>query len=359
MSSATTTVSPPRLPVLLLGAWALCTVALLPLFIAAQWAGNEVAKYQHSTFEGAARQALAARDFASAIKYCDGAIKASHERSDHWGRVYTLRSVAYLGANNVERAASELLLAGDFFTRRYYFAEEQDRVEVPQLARALGQRLLADGNAALALEVFSAGAMASGRPVEALHTLTREFDPATRQKLWGDGAPYIRVASFLNSKDNALRTVVNEQGRAISDSIVEPSGGLGAAGAARASLGASQADGNCWLAVPTHVQLTRIPFAVRVHAKLEKAADLRVQLGYWFESPQKSAASQDGPSATDAEGWTTFDIKRDFLAERSAAAAEQGYAPEDGMINQIALLVPPGEANTVWLSRAEIYLPQS
>lgn len=358
MSSDNDKPARPLLPVWLFGAWALCTAALLPLFLAAQWAGSEVAKYQRTTFESATRQALAARDYGAAIKYCDGAIKAAHKRSDHWGRVYTLRSVAYLGKGDTERAALEVERAGDFFTRYYYYAEPQDRTEVPQVAMAVARRLLSDGKPAEALDVISAGAMASGRPVDALHGYLREFDAPARQQLWGNGEPFIRVTALLGDKDSGLRAVVNEQGRKVSDALMAAEEGPDGAPAARATLSESQADGVCWLAIPTYVPLSNRPFAVRVRAKLEKPADLPLQLGYWFESPQKSATTQDKATATDAAGWMTYDVRRAFFAERRAEALQEGYASDGGVINQIALLVPPGEANTLWLARAEIYLPK-
>lgn len=349
--------SPPRFafPVWMVGAWALCIVALFPLFYAAKWAGSEVGRFQRTTFEQAAREALAKRDFASAIRYCDGAIKAVHERSDHWGRVFTLRSVAYLGQGDSEQSLAELLRAGDFFTRRYYYAEDRDRSEIPQVALAVASRLLEQGKPGRALEALSAGAMASGDPVEALHDYVRQIDGPSRQKLWGDAPPFIQVMQFIDAKENALLASVNEQGRSVGATVIEEDAQRGTV--AQVELGASSGEGNFWLAAPTYVPLRSRPFAVRVRAKLNEPADFRLQLGYWFESPQKSATTQDTATATEQDGWVVFDVQRNFFAERQSDALQQGYAADGGAINQVALVLPPGTDNTLSVARAEIYLP--
>lgn len=349
----------PRLPLWGLAvAWVAAIVALLPLFLAASWAGSEVANYQVTTFESAARRALKAGDYDAAMKYCNGAMKTGHNQSEHWGRVYTLRALAYMGEGTMKRAAREVVLAGDFFSRRYYFAEEQDRQEVPQVADALGRRLLRDGNAPLALKVFSAGILASAQPVQALHALSEALSPEERSALWGTGEPRILINAFLDAKENGPRQVVNEQRRAVGPVRLEQNGVLNIPDVASLDLGPSEQEGVCWLGIPVYLPLDARPFGIRVRVKEEPALAAKVQLGYWFESPQKSATTED-PAELDAEGgWKVCDIRRDFLIERANEALRNGYSPEGGVINSISLSVPPGEASAVSFGVAELYLPK-
>lgn len=338
-------------PAALLAGWALCTLALFPLFFAASWAGGEVAKFQVTTFESAARQALAAKDFDAALKYCNGAVKAGHGTSDHWGRVYTLRSVAYLGQQDLVRAANEVLRAGDFFTRRYYVAAEQDQREVPQLAKAIGLRLLQEGDAALAQAVFSAGAMASGDPVAALHGLARELAPEDAAKLWGEGEPRILITTALEEKDALPRVIVNDQAREIRPRHA-------GSGITEVEAGASAKEGPCWVAVLTHVPLSRRPFAIRARAQAAKLSETKLMLSYWFESPRKSANTMDPPSGVGEDGWSVYDVRRDFFAERAAEAMASGYTAEGGIINQVVFSLPPGEADVLRYAPVELYLPR-
>ena len=337
---------------LIIGGWVVCTLALLPLFFAADWAGSEVAKFQVTTFESAARSALAQKDFSSALKYCNGAIKAGHGTSDHWGRVYTLRSVAYLGQDDIGRAANEVLLAGDFFTRRYYVAEERDRAEVPQLASRIGQLLLQANDPAMAYAVLSAGAMASGRPVSALHSLAEKLTASEREALWGDGQPRIAITSFRDPKENLPKAAVNEQGRALTFSV-DPEKNL-----AQVEAGDSTKEGACWIAVQTHVPVEAKPFALRMRAQHPALADTKLLTSYWFESARKSANTADTPARTTPEGWTVYDIQRDFHAERVAEAKTSGYSPVGGAINQLRLSLPPGASDNITLAPAELYIPK-
>lgn len=336
----------------LLAAWVVCTVALLPLFLAADWAGSEVAKYQVTTFEAASREALSRKDFASALKYCNGSLKAGHGTSDHWGRVYTLRSVAYLGEGEIKRAADELLRAGDFFTRRYYVAEEQDRREIPQLASAIGKRLLQLDEAKLSYAVFSAGAMASGQPVSALYALADSLTASERSALWGEGQPRIAINSFRDAKENLPRATVNEQGRSMVFSV-DPKENL-----ARAEVGASQKDGPCWISIATHVPIESRPFALRFRARYPSLPKAELLTGYWFEAARKSANTTDVSSRNNSEGWAVYDVRRNFSAERLAEANANGYSPEGGVINQLTLSLPTGSSDTIDLAPAELYIPK-
>ena len=332
--------------------WAACTLALFPIFFSADWAGSEVAKYQVTTFEAASRDALTRKDFDAALKYCNGAIKAGHGTSDHWGRVYTLRSVAYLGQGDIKNAAEEVLRAGDFFTRRYYVAEEQDRREIPQLASAIGKRLLQDNDVLLSYAVLSAGAMASGKPVSALYALADGLTASERKALWGDGQPRIAITSFRDAKENLPRATVNEQGRTLGFGV-DPAENI-----ATVDAGPSQKDGPCWLSVPTHVPIEPRAFALRIRAKHTNLPEASLVTGYWFESPRKSANTTDAAARTNPEGWAVYDIGRDFYAERAVAAKAEGYSPEDGVINQLTLSLPPGAADTIALAPAELYIPK-
>lgn len=336
--------------------WALSTLALLPLFFAARWAGNEVGSFQMTTFESAARQALAKKDYSGALKYCNGAIKAAHNHSEHWGRVYTLRALAFAGQGDLHTASKEIVRAGDFFARRYYYAEDQDRREVPQLANALATRLMQANEHERALEVFSAGAMASGKPVDALYDLVAALSPAQKLQLWGTNQPYLYVNAFIDPKEGLPSVVLNEQGRTQLGS--DQQAGDGGPDTATVRLDASKQDGTCWVGIPLNVAIAQRQFGVRLRVKQEQVIPLKLLLSYWFESPQKSAMTEDAPVYDDAKGWTTFEVARPFFAERVAEGQKNGYSPEDGVINKVGISLPPGPKNSLRFAPVELYLPK-
>lgn len=349
---------PVRLPRwALLAGWLVCALALLPLFYAASWAGGEVGKFQMTTYEAATRQALKAKDFDAALKYCDGAIKAAHNRSDHWGRVFTLRAFAYIGQGNVQKAADELVLAGDFFTRKYYYLEDQDRRELPHAAEVVGKLLLQKKENSRALEVFSAGVMASGKPVDALEALAKALTPEERKGLWGDSEPYVLITPLLDAKENGPRALVNEQGRDVASAAIpnpEVPAPLRVAGV---EVGPSKKDGQCWLSIPTCVALSPKPFGIRAQVKSPVAPEFL--LGFWFEAPQKSATATQAAGPADADGWITYDVKRDLYRERNEAATAAGYSCEGGIINQVGIALPPGDATSIGVRPVQLYLPKA
>ncbi len=350
--------SPSRLPRwTYIVVWVASTVALLPLFIAASWAGSEVGKFQVTTFEASAREALKRKDFAAALKYCNGAIKAGHNRSEHWGRVYTLRAIAYAGDGDVQNAVSELVKAGDFFSRRYYYAKEQDRKEVPLAANAIGKRLLAAGKAPQALEAFSAGAMASAKPVEALYDLAGSLTPVERLKLWGKESPFIYMTALLDPKDNGPRVITNEQSRPIDEPQLVREGPEPWLATMTLDTGAGPQQGKCWVSQPTCVALSIKPFGILAEVGTEPAVPVNLLLSYWFESPQKSTSTVDQPAQPAIGGEAHYDIHRDFYAEQMAEGQSNGYSAEGGIINQIGISLPAGEATKLTFHRAKLYIP--
>jgi len=334
--------------------WAVCTLALAPLFYSAQWAGKEVARYQVSTFEEEARLALAERRFADAIKYCDGAIKTGHNRSEHWGRVYTLRALAHLGAEDLNKSLAQILLAGDFFTRRYYFAEQQDRAEAPHLAEAIGRKLLEGGNADDALRAFSAGAMMSGAPAAWLNGLQRRLNEMERAQLWPEGRPMIIVKEFRDPTEDPLSLVVNAQARPVQARVLDTT--LPET-AAQIQVGASTESGSALFAFDTHIPIQGPGYALRARSKTSSGDAPKLFLGYWFDAAQKSASTEDAPTESDADGWNLFDVRRNFARERAEEATANGYLPSGGIINKVGLSLPPGPEATYWLGRVELYLP--
>nr|AUN36978.1 hypothetical protein [uncultured bacterium] len=337
--------------------WVVCIAALLPLFYAASWAGSEVGKFQLTTYEAATRNALKEKDFASALEYCDGAIKAGHNHSEHWGRVHTLRSYAYVGMGKVNLAADELIQAGDFFMRRYYYSEQQDRREVPRAAQVLGNLLLQKGDSARALAVLSAGAMASGDPVAFLSDLAANLGPEHKSLLWQGGEPYLFLTPFIDAVEDGPKLIVNEQDRA-ADAPVLTNAAVLSERKISIDLAASPKEGNCWLGLPAYIGLSKKPFGIRMRIK-SSTPPPSLYLSFWFESPQKSATTTQPAGATDADGWTEYDVQREFYKERNEEATANGYSCEGGIINQIGVSVPAGEATQITFQPAQLYLPKA
>jgi hypothetical protein len=336
--------------------WLALTAAVIPFILFIRGAALEVSQYQVSTFEGYARKAIEERNYARALELCTGAYKSGVNRSDHWGKIYALRTQAYLGLGELDKALGELEAGAQFWTRRYYYATDPERAEAAHTGSELANKLLAADRAPEALRAFSAAGIASGRPVEFLYDLNAKLDPAQKTKLW-PAEPYLVVQRPAIGKDDLLETVIEEQGRTVKALNVDTTVTQAGVPSSSIALSESGKPGRSCYGVSAYLPLTDKPFALRVFVKEEQTADTAIMLGYWFDSARKSAATFDRASSLSPEGWKIFDIRRNFYAERLAEANEKSYLIAGGFINKIALDVPQGAANRFWVGRIELYLP--
>lgn len=338
----------------------LCSLALIPGFRFIRLAALEVSQYQVSTFESYAREAIAAGRHQRAIEFCTGALKSGVYQSDYWGRAYALRAQAYAGMNRLPQALSELEAAAAFWTRRYFYATEDYRTETESFGQTLGRRFLEAGDAESALRAFSAAGMAGGRPVEFLYALAESLLPEEQATLWGAGeAPRLLINNFRNADTAIFAQVVEEQGRTLIASSLDPIEKRQGSGASLIELSASQQEGRSWYAVDTYIPLSERPFALRVHLKERPQVSASVVLWYWFESARQSATTTDSAAAEDKEGWKRYAIERDFYEERLVEADEKGYSVADGFINKIGISLPSGPAVSIWVSGLELCLPNA
>ncbi len=348
----------------LLSAWQkvllflICSLVLIPGFHFIRLASLEVSQYQVSTFEAYAREAIAAGRHQRAIEFCTGALKSGVNRSDHHGKVFALRAQAYAGMNRLPQALTELESAAAFWTRRYFYATEEDREESAQFGEALGRRFLESDDAESALRAFSAAGMISGHPVEFLHALQKTLSPAEQTRVWGtEGPPRIFVNDFRNPDAARLEQVVEEQGRTLISAGQDPIERRQGAAAVLLELGQAQGEGRSWYSMDTYLPLSQKPFALRLHVKEDPPVGVAVVLGYWFESARQSATTLNREALEEKEGWKQYVIERDFYNERLAEANEKGYSVADGFINKIGISLPPGPAVRIWVSGVELYLP--
>mgnify|MGYP000999986645 CR=1 FL=1 len=143
-------------------------VALIPAFLFIRAVALEVSQYHPSVFESYARQAMAQGRYARAVEFCTGALKASINKDEHHGLVYSLRAKAQLKLGHFKDALDDLDKAAAFWTTRYYFAKDDLREELSETGVELGMALLKQDDYPLALRAFSAAAMGSGQPASVL-----------------------------------------------------------------------------------------------------------------------------------------------------------------------------------------------
>ncbi|HEX73236.1 MAG TPA: hypothetical protein ENN65_07975 [Candidatus Hydrogenedentes bacterium] len=338
--------------------WLVCSLALIPGFHFIRLASLEVSQYQVSTFESYAREAIADGRHQRAIEFCTGALKSGINRSDHHGKVFALRAQAYAGMNRLPQALAELEAAAAFWTRRYFYATEEDREESAQFGKTLARRFLDADDAGSALRAFSAAGMISGHPVEFLYAMRETLSPADQARVWGaEGPPRIFVNDFRNPDAARLEQVVEEQGRTLVSAGQDPIERRQGAAAVMLELGAAQNEGRSWYSMDTYLPLSQKPFALRLHIKQEPPIGAAVVLGYWFESARQSATTLHQDALEEKEGWKQYIIERDFHNERLAEANEKGYSVADGFINKIGISLPPGPAMRIWVSGVELYVP--
>ena len=335
--------------------WLVLTLALIPGFYFIRMASREVSQYQVATFEACAREALAAGEYSRVLEICTGALKSGVNRDDHHGKVFSLRAHAYGEMGDWASALTELEACTAFWTRHYYYASGPDRAEAAAFAAKLGQQLLDAGNPADALRAFSAGGLVSGRPANYLAELAGTLSPNQRATFWPD-TPYLIVQDFRR-EENALVKIIDEQGREVRGSGIDPDVSPSGGASARLELGESVQPGRCWYGIDVYIPISETPFALRTLVKEDHPSGTRLILAYWFESARKAANTFDLPAQTTPDNWERFDIQRLFYEERLAEANEAGYSIAGGIINKIALDVAPGPANRFWVDRIELYLP--
>lgn len=334
------------------------TLAILPAMGFARLIAREVSQYHASTYEVYAREALAAGRPADTVKICTGALKSSLGRSDHWGMAHLLRAKAYEALGDTTKMLDELNAAATFWGNKYYFARDEDRAEIEAFGSAAGDTLLGAGKTSEALLAYSAAGSGSGEVVGYLYDLAARLDPAQRGQLWPAGTPYLIARRFADPEFDAPLKVVDEQGRNVETARIDLT--MVRAGMPSSLLGVSagNAAGRSWYAVPVYIRLSERPFGVRVVARAEEDLPFGIDLGFWFETAQRSAnVGETNYSPDAAEGWRDYALQRDFYQEQLVQADQGGYLVSDGIINRVILNLPPGPANRYWLNAVEVFLP--
>jgi hypothetical protein len=337
--------------------WLVLALALIPAFLFIRAMSLEVSQYHVSTFEAYTREALAAGNYTRALGFCSGAMRAGVYRSDHWGKVYALEARAYDGLGQTGQALAKLEDCVDFWTKRYYHATDPEREEMSEFATNLGHRLLNAGDAQGAMRAFSAAGLGSGRPVDYLHGLNESLSAEDRSLLWGEDRPRLVVNDFTHPENDLLQTHLEEQGRNVLESRIDPAVSATGASSSYLELGPATSQGRSWYGVELYLPIPDRPFALRALIREDAPDHARIQLSYWFELARKSAATTDTATHNLADGWRRFDIERDFYAERLAESGG-AYFIDDGIINKLSLVFPPGAARRVWIDRIELYLPE-
>ncbi len=332
------------------------TLALIPGIFFIRSMALEVTQYQVSAFEGYARAALAAGKYDRVVELCTGAMKAGVNRSDHWGKVYLLRAQACAKLNKVEEALGELESATAFWRQKYYYATDENRVELAAFGTELGRKFLELNQADPALRAFSAAGMGSGNPARYLASLVTQLDAAQKTRLWPE-SPFLIVEDFRGKNPPTLEKLEDQQNRPITASRIEAAASPEGGPAALLEVGASTQDGRARYGFPVYLPVSEERYALRAWFREETSSDTQFFLTYWFDSAQKSAATADPPSKTLDNGWKCVDIRRDFYQERLTEANQLGYLISGGIINNLGLSLAPGPANRFWLGRIELYLP--
>jgi hypothetical protein len=336
--------------------WLVLTLALVPGFLLIRAMSLEVSQYHVSTFEAYTREALAAGNYTRALGFCSGAMRSGVYRSDHWGKVYALEAQAYAGMGQTENALAKLEDSVDFWTKRYYYATDPEREELSEFATGLGRRLLQAGDAGGAMRAFSAAGLGGLKPVEYLYALNESLSPDERALLWGEDRPRLMVNDFSHPENDVLQAHLEEQGRMVQDSRIEPAVSLTGSSSAYLELSPATGQGRSWYGVDLYLPISDRPFALRAYVREEPRGDVRIQLGYWFELARKSATTTDTATHNLSDGWRRYDIERDFYTERLAESGGN-YFIDDGIINKFSLVLQPGPAQQIWVDRIELYLP--
>ncbi len=333
------------------------TLAILPGMGFARLIAREVSQYHASTYEVYAREALSAGKPAEALKICTGALKSSLGRSDHWGTAYLLRAKAYDALGDVPKLLEELNAAATFWGNKYYFASEDDRAEIKAFASEIGDKLLAAGQRDQALLAYSAAGSGGGEIIPYLYDLVERLDLAQRQTLWPEGPPYLIARRFADAQFDAPVKVIDEQGRTLDVAGIDPTAVRNGLPSSLLSVTTGTAAGRSWYGIPVYVQLAERPFGVRVIARSEQDLPFGVDLGFWFETAQRSANVGEAAYETDALGWRVYTLQRSFYQEQLDQADEGGYLVSDGIVNRIILNLPQGPADRYWVNAVEVFLP--
>jgi hypothetical protein len=257
----------------------------------------------------------------------------------------------------VTGALADLQSLGTLWYNAPWYATDEYRAEMKELGTQQGLKLLEGGDAKSALAAFSAVARGCGKPVEFLYELRDKLTEAQRATLWPDGKARLYIEDFSGSKPTILAKGAESQGRTIAKSEIVPNASPDGGPAALLELTASTQEGESRYGVPARVPLSEKPFRIRVCAKEDVPGGMRLWIGYNFDAARKSNFTVDEPTQTLDNGWTLFDVHRDFLAEQRDKAQKAAYDASDGVIAGISLLLPKGPANKYWMAPIEVYIP--
>ena len=234
-------------------------------------------------------------------------------------------------------------------------APDTYRARIKETGVAVARKMLADGDAGLALRAVSLAGMASGDPVAYLNELANSLSAPDRAALW-PGAPYL-VAEGFEDHAKAPALMVNEQRRDLVAAHVSEAAALTGGHGALIDIGPARAAGRCWFRIPLHAVLPEEPFLLAVHVKEQTPSETHIVVRQHFpEVPRSREQRYDAAVPVDgAAGWKRFEIPVDFPNEREAISHEFGRDCGAGRLSEIILAVE-GPANTFFLDTVEIRL---
>ncbi|HPK00532.1 MAG TPA: hypothetical protein PKW60_13690 [Candidatus Hydrogenedentes bacterium] len=279
----------------------------------------------------------------------DTALDTSGARSKGMALFSRAADLARLGDTSGALAAFEQAV-GEWEERPWSVPEEMRR-----RGRLFGKQLtllsLENGDAAQALRSLSAGARASGRPVSALEELHARLDVAARDALWPE-SPFISLTSFI-AGNTPGPILFGAAENTVFEVSIEPSGEMQSPCAV---ISVSSGEGRPCFGLPAVVDLPSGTFGFRARVRADKPVPISMALRFWLPREKKELIYLPTAVHRVDSTWTWLAVEDDFLKYCYDGARAAGLDMSDAYIDRAGIAVP-GEPNTFWIDRLELYLP--
>jgi len=200
-------------------------------------------------------------------------------------------------------------------------------------------------------------ARGSGNAVEFLYKLRESLSEAQRAALWPENVAHVFIEDFSGSKPPQIGKDLDEQGRELVKSEIEPKGSRTSGASAFIEISESKQEGRSLYGVPTQIALSEKPFSLRACVKQASPPDIRLSVVYWFNTAKRSSEIVIEEEEPLEGGWRWFMTRGNLYEEQKQRAERAGYDMSDGVIGGIRLTLPQGPANKFWLAPIEVCIP--
>jgi len=229
--------------------------------------------------------------------------------------------------------------------------DEADRKEAHEQAMLLGVKALQENAAPVALQAFSAGAVASGNPVSALYDLYDQLKEPERAVLWPDGNVSLVVESFEDYYATPFYPWRDSGKRPVTKNELVKDVALDGTQSCHLLLGEPAAEGVSWFVATLNIPLTDKPFVLRFYVRQMLESKTQGVVLAALPDDSVSVFTDSIPMGADKDGWKCYELAKPLVLGASGFDKKEYTAGT--RLRHIGLNVE-GRANEYWVDRVEL-----